>query len=247
MGLSSEDEAEGLDALLRVARQRSGGPAVVPGSPVHHPVDEDEVLVKKRALKRVEQQVLTLLRGKDLPEGAQAREVAEVSYQIPVVARERKDCPVFQRSFKTHHRLMVHMGVHQSEKLPYGKCGKVLATMRTWTEHTKACVSGIWVACSDCGQEFSCNQGMHQHHKAKHGVDAPAQARGVYICPFCNKGYQIKKTWVEHKPYCANNPDHKGPYFCRVAGCPSANHPFMHMRNLNQHMANLHEWKECHM
>ena len=104
-----------------------------------------------------------------------------------------------QRSFKTHHRLMVHMGVHRGEKFPCGKCGKVLATKRTWTEHTKACVSGIWVECPDCGQEYSCNQGMHQHQRAKHGVEAPAQVRGGYICPFCGKGYQIKKTWVEHK------------------------------------------------
>ena len=61
VGLSSEDEAEGLAALPRVARQRSSGPAVVPGSPVCHPAAEDEVLVKKRALKWVKQQVSALL------------------------------------------------------------------------------------------------------------------------------------------------------------------------------------------
>ena len=53
-----------------------------------------------------------LLCGEDLPEGAQARKVAEVPYQIPAVPREAKDCPVCQQSFVTHHRLMVHMGVH---------------------------------------------------------------------------------------------------------------------------------------
>ena len=51
VGLSSEDEAEGLVALPGVARQRSSGPAVVPGSPVHHPAAEDEVLVKKRSIE----------------------------------------------------------------------------------------------------------------------------------------------------------------------------------------------------
>ena len=51
-----------------------------------------------------------LLCGEDLPKGAQAREVAEVPYQIPAVPREAKDCPVCQQSFKTHHCLMVHMG-----------------------------------------------------------------------------------------------------------------------------------------
>ena len=62
VGLSSEDEAEDLAVIPRVARQRSGGPAVVSGSPVHHPAAaDDEVLVKKRALKWVKQQVSALL------------------------------------------------------------------------------------------------------------------------------------------------------------------------------------------
>ena len=137
----------------------------------------------------------------------------------------------------------MYTGVRNSHVVSVGRCLPPRGPRR---ECTKACVSGIRVRCPDCGQEFSCNQGMHQNQKVKHGVDAPAQARGGYICPFCNKGYQIEKTWVEHKPYCANNPDCKGPYYCRVAGCPSANHPFTRMRNLNQHMANLHVWKEHH-
>ena len=95
VGLMSEDKAEGLPATLGVARQRFGGPAQVPVPSEPHPAD-DEVVVKKKALKWVKQQVLALLRREDLPEGAQAREVTEVPYQIPAVARERKDCPVCQ-------------------------------------------------------------------------------------------------------------------------------------------------------
>ena len=109
-------------------------------APLEACLAEDEVVVKKRALKWVKQQVSALLHGEDLPEGAQAREVAEISYQIPAVARDRKDCPVCEKSFKTHHHLMVHMGVHRGEKFPCSKCGKVLATRQMWTEHTKACV-----------------------------------------------------------------------------------------------------------
>ena len=124
------------------------------------------------------------------------------------------------------------------------KCGKVLATRRMWTEHTKACVSGNRVACPDCGQEYASTQGMCQHHRAKHGAEVAAQVAGGFVCPFCGKGYQIKKTWVEHKPYCSDNPNCKGPFYCRVVGCPSADHPFTHMRNLNLHMSNLHRWKE---
>ena len=83
--LSSEDEAAGLEPELGVAGHRFGGPASV-GAPA--PIEvlpkvrpaEDEVLVKKRALKWVKQQVSALLHGEDLPRGAQAREVAEVPY-----------------------------------------------------------------------------------------------------------------------------------------------------------------------
>ena len=42
---------------------------------------DEEVVVKKRALKRVKQQVVALLWGEDLLEGAQAREIAEVPYE----------------------------------------------------------------------------------------------------------------------------------------------------------------------
>ena len=100
LGLSSEDEADSLESTPGVARCGSGSHAPVSSesSPV---ADADEVLVKKRALKWVKQQVSALLHGEDLPEGTQAREVAEVPYQIPAVPSEGKDCPVCQQSFKT--------------------------------------------------------------------------------------------------------------------------------------------------
>ena len=200
-------------------------------------------MVKKRALKWVKQQVSALC-GEDIPKGAQAREVAEVPYQIPAVPREGKDCPVCQQSFKTNHQFMVYMGIHRGEESPCSKCGKVLATKRMWTRHTKDYVRGNQVACPDYGQEYPNTQGMHQHHKAKHVADATAQVQESFGCPYCGKVYQIKKTWVEPKPYCLDNPNHKGPYYCRVAGCPSEGHPFTHMRNLNFHMSSIHGWKE---
>ena len=85
VGLSSEDEAEALPATPGVARCRFGGPAPVPVPPEPH-LAEDEVVVNKRALKWVKQQVSSLLGMEDLPEGAQARQVAEIPYQIPAVA-----------------------------------------------------------------------------------------------------------------------------------------------------------------
>ena len=64
-------------------------------------------------------------------------------------------------------------GVHQGEKYPYGKCGKVLANKKMWKRHTLACVQGKRVACPDYGKQYASSQGMKQHHKAKHGADVP--------------------------------------------------------------------------
>ena len=85
VGLSSEDEVEGLATQPRVARKGAGVPAAVPAEvsvsvPAVSQPSADEGLVKKRALKQVKQQVSALVWGEDLPEGAQARKVAEVPY-----------------------------------------------------------------------------------------------------------------------------------------------------------------------
>ena len=131
VGISSEDEAEGMEAAPGVARRGSGWPAVPEPQPALAPallqVTADEVVVKMRALKRMKQQVLALLWGEDLPGGDQARETAEVPYDVPLVPRGEASCPICKRVFKTHHRAQVHMGIHRGEKFPCGKCGKVLA------------------------------------------------------------------------------------------------------------------------
>ena len=247
VGLSSEDEAEGMEVTLGVTRKGPGRPAAPEPQPTPAPallqVAADEVVVKKRALKRVKQQVSALLRGEDLPEGAQAREVAEVPYEVPEVPRGETTCPVCKKGFKSHHRVKVHMGVHRGEKFPCGKCGKVLATKRYWNEHTQSCVHGKRAKCPVCQKLFASAQTMHKHHKAQHGADSIVPPGG-FICPFCSKAFQVKKTWSEHKPYCSDNPDKKGPYFCRVSGCVMADHPFPRIRNLNVHMSNAHGWKE---
>ena len=139
------------------------------------------IIMKKRALKHVKQQVSALLQGEDLPEGAQAREGAEVLYEVPAVSRGEMTCPVCRQVFKTHHQVTIHMGIHRGEKFPCHKCGKVLATRSTWTEHTKACVQGNQVACPVCGQEYASALIMHQHHHAKHGADAAVPREGMSV------------------------------------------------------------------
>ena len=143
VGLTSEDEAEGMEPAPGVSRHSFGGPPALVVQPEPEPaqpqVAEDEVVVKKRALKRVKQQVSALLCGENLPGGAQAREIAEVPYEIPAVPRGETTCPVCRQVFKSHHRVIVHMGVHRGEKFPCCKCGKVLVNRRYLAEHTGMC------------------------------------------------------------------------------------------------------------
>ena len=128
MGLTSEDEAEGLGPEAGVAWRGQAARGEPPQGATPTLVGEGEVVVKKQALKRMKQQVLALLRGEDLPEGAEAHKVAEVPYQLPAVERDVTVCPVCERELPNHHKLMKHMGVHCGEKFPCSKCGKVLAS-----------------------------------------------------------------------------------------------------------------------
>ena len=136
--------------------------------------------------------------------------------------------------------IWVSTGVRNSHVV---SVGRFLATRRYWTEHTQSCVHGKRATRPVCRKLFASAQTMHKHHKAQHGADSVVP-EGGFICPFCTKSFRVQKTWSEHKPYCNANPDKKGPYFCRVAGCLMSDHPFPHMRNLNVHMLNAHGWKE---
>ena len=118
--------AEGLEADPGVSQCSFSGPAGEPVAPTlaEPQPAQDEVIVKKRTLKRVKHQVSALIDGEDLPEGAQAREIAEVPYQIPAISREAKVCPLCHMTLKTDHRLMVHMGVHGVRNSPVTSVGR---------------------------------------------------------------------------------------------------------------------------
>ena len=63
VGLTSEDEAEGLGPEAGVAWRGQAARGRPPWGATPTPVGEGEVVVKKWALKRMKQQVSALLRG----------------------------------------------------------------------------------------------------------------------------------------------------------------------------------------
>ena len=243
MGLSSQDEAEGLGPEAEVAWKGQESRVGRPEGVAPTPVGEDEVLVKKWVLRRVKQQVSSLLRGKDLPEGAEGREVAEVPYQLPTVERDATVCPVCERELPNHHKLMKHMGVHHGEEYPCSKCGKILASWCMLWAHQPACIQGKSIQCPDCGKHYASRQSMRQHHKVAHGVDRP-EADEAFLCPHCQKNNNICKSMREHSYVCSSNPARKGPFFCRVPNCVRVDHPFSQVKNLNAHMSGVQGWAE---
>ena len=110
-------------------------------------------------------------------------------------------------------------------------------------DHEKGCVGSTKYQCSQYDKEYSTKQGHHQHERAKHGPDAPARDE-VFVCPHYSKQYGIKKSMQEHATTCSENPNRKGPFYCRVQGCKSMDHPFSCIKNLNVHLVSCHGWKE---
>ena len=149
--------------------------------------------MKRRALRRVKQQVSTLLRGEDLPEGAQAREVAEVPLSTPSSCKGLQGVSHLPASLQDPPQITVPYGSAQGrEKFPCEKCGKVLATRKMWKAHTAASVQGKRVPCSDCDRSFSSKQGMRQHFRVTHGAEAPERDES-FLCNHCAEGVCSKE------------------------------------------------------
>ena len=86
-------------------------------------------MVKKRALKWLKQQVSALLHGEDLSEGAQAREVAEVPYQIPAAQGRPRTAWCVSSLCYTPQVNGTHGGELRAE-YPCDKCEEVLANTK---------------------------------------------------------------------------------------------------------------------
>ena len=171
--------------------------------------------------------------------------VAEtVPYAVPDVGREELKCPVCHWQFKTNYRLRRHMDVHKGSGYPCSSCHKSLTSYKMLRQHEAACKLGRKHTCALCNKEYSSLQILKTHEKVQHGAAQPQPGQS-FPCPHCGKAYLVKKSMREHVGTCVQNPSRKGPYYCRVEGCPKARHPFSRIKNLNSHMAGAHGWKEC--
>ena len=107
-------------------------------------------------------------------------------------------------------------------------------------QHEQACKEGKRHECEVCHKSYASLSILKQHKKVSHAPECDE----VYCCPHCSREYWVKKSMWEHSGVCEQNPDRKGPYFCRVEGCSRAQHPFQKMKNLNHHLDRAHGWRE---
>ena len=201
-----------------------------------------QVAVDKQELRRLHRLTGAMLGGV-APAGGSAVVTEAVPYAVPDVGREELECPVCLRRFKTNYRLRRHMDIHKGSGYPCSSCHKSLSSNKMLRQHEAACKQGRKHTCASCNREYSSLQILKTHERVQHGAAQPQPGQS-FLCPYCGKAYKVKKSMREHMGVCAQNPSRKGPYYCRVEGCPKARHAFSRVKNLNSHMAGAHGWKE---
>ena len=236
VGGSSEDEAEGLEEILGVARhlQKPPRPEPIlesPSPPTPVPAEEEGVIrVQKRDLKRAQSILKDILAGRKIRAGSGAS-CEDVPFRVPIVEAGDKDCSLCHQSFSSTKALRHHMKAHTGETgCVCEKCSKVLSTRAMLNLHVASCGKpDKQHNCQACGKGYSTKQVLVAHIKAKHG---PPPTTKELTCPVHEKIFKVLKTMREHVAM------HKGPFPCLVEGC--TDWPFSLPKRLNRHLAERH-------
>ena len=136
VGVSSEDEAEGMEEVLGISR-RLQKPAPSPAEsstarsgPATPAVPEEEgiIWVKRKDLRRAEGILKDILAGKRMrmSSGASSQ---DVPFEVPIVQPRERDCQLCCQSFKSTRSLKHHMKTHTGETgWSCSSCNKILAS-----------------------------------------------------------------------------------------------------------------------
>ena len=210
VGVSSEDEAEGMDDLGVTRRLHKPSPPEPPQPKPAEPEERGMIKVPKKDLKRAQAILKDILAGKKkhVTTGATCE---DVPFEVPEVKAGETDCDLRHQSFRNMGSLCHHMKTHTEDTgWSCDRCGKILASRVMLDLHVKCCgqEKGHW--CQECNKGYTTKQALVAHLKAKHG---PAPTVEQLTCPTCYKVFKIVKTMHEHMA------NHKDPSYCRVEGC----------------------------
>ena len=114
VGMSSEDEAEGMGDILGVSRRLNKSPPAEPSLP-EPPILEEEGMIKmlKQDLKRAQGILKDILAGRRVHVTRATWE--EVPFKVPEVQTGDTNCELFRQSFKSTRSLCHHMKTHTGD------------------------------------------------------------------------------------------------------------------------------------
>ena len=233
VGVSSEDEVEGMEDILGISRRLNRPPPSEssppePPAPPAPEVEEGFIKVPKKDLKRAQGILKDILAGRKVRASGATQE--DVPFEVPEVHAGETSCELCCQCFKSTRSLRRHMKTHTGDTgWSCDQCGKVLASGAMFNLHRKSCGKEKRHWCQECTKGYSTKQALVAHLKAKHG---PPPTVEQLTCPTCSKVFKLVKTMREHMA------SHKGPFFCRVEGCNAG--PFALPKCLNRHMEERH-------
>ena len=113
VGMSSEDEAEGMGDIIGVSRRLNKPPSAEPLPPEPPVLEEGMIKVPKKDLKRAQGILKDILAGRKVHITGATRE--EVPFEVPEVQAGDTNCELCWQSFKSTHLLCCHMKTHTGD------------------------------------------------------------------------------------------------------------------------------------
>ena len=196
VGVSSEDEAEGMENILGVSRRLNKPSLTEPLLPeLAVPEEEGMIKVPKKDLKRT-QGILKVILARRKVHSSTGATQEDVPFQIPEVQAGDTSCELCHQSFKSTHSLCHHMKTHTGvTRWSCDQSGKVLASKVMYELHMKSCSQekGHW--CQECNKGYTTKQALVAHLEVKH---SPAPTVEQLTCPISSKVFKVIKTMREH-------------------------------------------------
>ena len=263
IGLSSEEEADGLEEIPHIRRKYHHTPQPPPPNPEQPPAGGDgpststggetaTIQVPVAALQEVHK-ILGQIIGGETPqipfsEPQPQQSEGDIPFAVPKPKKGEKSCKLCFRKFWATETLRRHMKTHtgdQKHTCPNPGCGRKLASKRGLKVHLETCQKEKTLFCThkNCNKLFATQAGLTAHSKTHRKLRKDANS-----CKGCGKaGFTRQKSLDDHYRTCSGNPDRVGPFPCPVPGCRRGEaKPFNRVRNLNVHLKTEHEHDSKH-
>ena len=199
VGLSSKDEATGMEEVMGVAHRvalprpspasapsasQPTRPAMPPGEPSvpegYVKLASNEVVIKKAVLRGIKRGAELALKGQAPASFSLGQVTAgDIPFEVPTLAPHQAHCDICRKDLATLKALRHHLQAHKGMTHYFcTKCGKHLTSGRMWDMHKESCGSADFAHnCQECGK------GYHQKQSL--------------ACPECGVVFNLLKTMME--------------------------------------------------